>query len=103
MIRRPPRSTLFPYTTLFRSQCEILGLILSKKKVYNIADLADIFNCEELTIKRDLKELRSMGIDVHSSGKKGVGLHNDLENSLDRKSTRLNSSHIPLSRMPSSA
>src|SRR5689334_24354828 len=23
MIRRPPRSTLFPYTTLFRSQCEL--------------------------------------------------------------------------------
>src|SRR2546430_11231686 len=26
MIRRPPRSTLFPYTTLFRSQCEPTGL-----------------------------------------------------------------------------
>src|SRR5256885_8177860 len=25
MIRRPPRSTLFPYTTLFRSQCGLLG------------------------------------------------------------------------------
>src|SRR2546427_3348188 len=25
MIRRPPRSTLFPYTTLFRSGCEALG------------------------------------------------------------------------------
>src|SRR5467141_5142133 len=25
MIRRPPRSTLFPYTTLFRSECERLG------------------------------------------------------------------------------
>src|SRR2546430_4930522 len=25
MIRRPPRSTLFPYTTLFRSQCDIIG------------------------------------------------------------------------------
>ena len=24
MIRRPPRSTLFPYTTLFRSQCNIV-------------------------------------------------------------------------------
>src|SRR5260370_31422690 len=27
MIRRPPRSTLFPYTTLFRSRCQTLGLI----------------------------------------------------------------------------
>src|ERR1017187_8348621 len=25
MIRRPPRSTLFPYTTLFRSQCGVVG------------------------------------------------------------------------------
>src|SRR2546427_6345635 len=27
MIRRPPRSTLFPYTTLFRSQCNVLRAI----------------------------------------------------------------------------
>src|SRR2546426_12530372 len=26
MIRRPPRSTLFPYTTLFRSQADVLGV-----------------------------------------------------------------------------
>src|SRR2546425_13175341 len=29
MIRRPPRSTLFPYTTLFRSRCLVLNLIKS--------------------------------------------------------------------------
>src|SRR2546427_11441250 len=28
MIRRPPRSTLFPYTTLFRSDCAVLGQLL---------------------------------------------------------------------------
>src|SRR5256885_4555303 len=28
MIRRPPRSTLFPYTTLFRSKCKVIGLAL---------------------------------------------------------------------------
>src|SRR5260370_39579451 len=28
MIRRPPRSTLFPYTTLFRSRLDLLGLII---------------------------------------------------------------------------
>src|SRR5256885_10532718 len=31
MIRRPPRSTLFPYTTLFRSEIEALGAILEKR------------------------------------------------------------------------
>src|SRR2546429_1891051 len=36
MIRRPPRSTLFPYTTLFRS---IIGDILSSNKVHNGANV----------------------------------------------------------------
>src|SRR2546423_7571294 len=30
MIRRPPRSTLFPYTTLFRSHCQIVGIDFSE-------------------------------------------------------------------------
>src|SRR2546426_11414862 len=30
MIRRPPRSTLFPYTTLFRSHVEVVGALLEK-------------------------------------------------------------------------
>ena len=30
MLRRPPRSTLFPYTTLFRSQCDPLDLLVSE-------------------------------------------------------------------------
>ena len=55
-----------------KRQSEILGLILSNQKILAIADLAFVFECEELTIKRDLKELREMGIDIHSSGKKGV-------------------------------
>src|SRR2546427_9903716 len=33
MIRRPPRSTLFPYTTLFRSEVEIVGLRETRKTV----------------------------------------------------------------------
>src|SRR2546425_6037529 len=33
MIRRPPRSTLFPYTTLFRSQSEVLSAALSKANI----------------------------------------------------------------------
>src|SRR2546430_10223559 len=31
MIRRPPRSTLFPYTTLFRSQIEIAPLVVARR------------------------------------------------------------------------
>ena len=65
-----------------KRQSEVLGLILSGSKVYAIADLADQFNCEELTIKRDLKELRAMGIDIHSSGKNGVMIYNKLSEDL---------------------
>src|SRR2546425_5136661 len=32
MIRRPPRSTLFPYTTLFRSTCETPGQVLERAR-----------------------------------------------------------------------
>src|SRR2546426_10511539 len=34
MIRRPPRSTLFPYTTLFRSKCSIAGRHCRRNPVY---------------------------------------------------------------------
>src|ERR1051326_7819324 len=66
MIRRPPRSTLFPYTTLFRS----LATATQRRSVIRHARLVD-YEPSPSTSARD------------------------------RKSTRLNSSHIPLSRMPS--
>src|SRR5256885_15566830 len=35
MIRRPPRSTLFPYTTLFRSHCAtVAGLLIGRTKMF---------------------------------------------------------------------
>src|SRR5256885_10278404 len=67
MIRRPPRSTLFPYTTLFRS--EMMKTILAN------GPLA-VALCIE-AIDR--------------------GLEMSLEEGLDRKSTRLNSSHLVIS------
>src|SRR2546422_7921079 len=76
MIRRPPRSTLFPYTTLFRS-------------------------LDEERIRRELEALDPMRLDAEE-GK--VALHGALADARprrdaphaplgDRKSTRLNSSH----------
>src|SRR5690349_23724596 len=67
MIRRPPRSTLFPYTTLFRSE---------------LAASAD-----KAAIKKKLKDL--IGKDVEAAYK--------LTSKQDRKSTRLNSSHVEIS------
>src|SRR5258707_9487939 len=70
MIRRPPRSTLFPYTTLFRSVLEqgLVGL--------------------DHALARDH--------DLLLSGVHG-GLAHDVLEQIDRKSTRLNSSHANIS------
>src|SRR5256885_10972521 len=76
MIRRPPRSTLFPYTTLFRSVFAIL-----KRKGFRIEiGFAEslLLRPEVLSVKHDLYILKS---------------HTDR----DRKSTRLNSSHLVIS------
>src|SRR5438876_8195460 len=69
MIRRPPRSTLFPYTTLFRSHVEI-------REQFGGAGVAVV--SEPPPDERELAP---------------IGLGNDG----DRKSTRLNSSHPSIS------
>src|SRR5260221_3779536 len=81
MIRRPPRSTLFPYTTLFRSLDS---------------------TCRRSDRERDLRRNRC----AHSPGPvltrpregRAVGISRFEQNaSTDRKSTRLNSSHTVIS------
>src|SRR5438874_5427635 len=42
MIRRPPRSTLFPYTTLFRSQHDPLGPVRTKDRLLEVTDGFDV-------------------------------------------------------------
>src|SRR5256885_11131892 len=66
MIRRPPRSTLFPYTTLFRSFPQYQG-----------ADIAEL--------------------DFFLTPRLGSRTRALFELNLDRKSTRLNSSHLVIS------
>src|SRR5256885_5304083 len=78
MIRRPPRSTLFPYTTLFRS----LVHRWSAKKTGNVGSLT---NSDLLTrVRSEVASAKIFGIDPEDS-------------STDRKSTRLNSSHLVIS------
>src|SRR5258707_7050231 len=70
MIRRPPRSTLFPYTTLFRSRGRVAGIahrVLGQKRP---------------------------GV---AGGVVHVGAEKRHPASVDRKSTRLNSSHANIS------
>src|SRR5687768_17743264 len=80
MIRRPPRSTLFPYTTLFRS---VMGETPADAPVAPLA--ADL--------ERETRRLRMRP----EPGQKTIDLdlrsETDRARSQDRKSTRLNSSH----------
>src|SRR5256885_2719284 len=72
MIRRPPRSTLFPYTTLFRSLQTQIGSRTSS----SVWPHRTKSNC---------------------SSSNGHGSRSSSSTSLDRKSTRLNSSHLVIS------
>src|SRR5256885_10605740 len=92
MIRRPPRSTLFPYTTLFRS-----GALVDE---FGVSGL-DAFN-HIAVMMRNRKALNSRRQDVYLPGIDRldipihflIGAYNHI---LDRKSTRLNSSHLVIS------
>src|SRR5256885_8093620 len=86
MIRRPPRSTLFPYTTLFRSVLVIAG----------IGERA----------QRLRQRVRLCGTEGHVGAHVALGLVAQPQSHLegagvraerDRKSTRLNSSHLVIS------
>src|SRR3712207_6909065 len=87
MIRRPPRSTLFPYTTLFRSNK------LSSLKVY-IQEKDDINKTIESS-KRDYALYQKSLEDISVESQDNSSNIEDLV--LDRKSTRLNSSHANIS------
>src|SRR5687768_18060423 len=74
MIRRPPRSTLFPYTTLFRSIEDPIEFVHINKKCV----------------------ITQRQVGVHTGSFKSAlraALREDPDIVLDRKSTRLNSSH----------
>src|SRR5438270_8887307 len=70
MFRRPPRSTLFPYTTLFRSE--------SARNPHSLEDIIEAIGGEAID---------------YAGKTRCCGFHIQL----DRKSTRLNSSHSQIS------
>src|SRR3712207_8491131 len=84
MIRRPPRSTLFPYTTLFRS-------VVSTEAATRLKDswdraYAGSDNAHKVAVLEEGMQFTSIGM---SAG--------DAQLLEDRKSTRLNSSHANIS------
>src|SRR5256885_3856115 len=81
MIRRPPRSTLFPYTTLFRSlEVEVETALCEELGQHGIGVRRATVSGLSVggTARRDLRQLRR-------------------RSARDRKSTRLNSSHLVIS------
>src|SRR2546430_13209985 len=86
MIRRPPRSTLFPYTTLFRSRVGLdPGLVLIPALAWNRRrQRGDVV----VVLDVDRK-----GVDLSLGGRGGIR----AVAMRDRKSTRLNSSHSQIS------
>ncbi len=65
--------SMLDFRIKFKRQIEILGLCLAKNYGgKSLSDFAALFGVEELTIKRDLNDLRSAGIVIHSAKGKGV-------------------------------
>src|SRR3712207_8988375 len=96
MIRRPPRSTLFPYTTLFRS----FSLIeLRKSDRYLIFFLYLAIPFEMYLIDIQWYDLFIIFVPVYVFFLVSIvlTLQQKVERILDRKSTRLNSSHANIS------
>src|SRR2546422_8123208 len=96
MIRRPPRSTLFPYTTLFRSVC-FIGADVAKKFFSTVDPIGK-------TIRAGSYSYEVVGVAVAIGSVFGNSrdnfvlipfgtFHKEWHTPRDRKSTRLNSSH----------
>src|SRR5256885_10297192 len=87
MIRRPPRSTLFPYTTLFRSEKVMPIPLPGETDVQHGATLRALYRLDSLSADGDLAYISVRGTLTRDS----------TAAALDRKSTRLNSSHLVIS------
>src|SRR5258708_31363843 len=94
MIRRPPSSTLFPYTTLFRSADQNVATMIQPL----FEDLGEVHHLGHLALGEHVHVERNAALKLgqleqrlhQNAGVDGARLRLDDE---DRKSTRLNSSH----------
>src|SRR5256885_10796397 len=84
MIRRPPRSTLFPYTTLFRS-------LITQSQSHRVFDL------EAQYLAPGTQSVALFSKLCMDRGEGAVLWDIDGNRYVDRKSTRLNSSHLVIS------
>src|SRR3712207_9331884 len=99
MIRRPPRSTLFPYTTLFRSEEPLRLVEVADEELLGLLGLLEGRDAGGLPPGEDDLEVQSeVGdnrlVELHE---RRVGPEELALVAGDRKSTRLNSSHANIS------
>src|SRR2546426_4372733 len=85
MIRRPPRSTLFPYTTLFRSSCP------------GRARVAQRLRCTQTAGQGPVPHVTSQKTRLTLQPARLLTRADEPRRNTDRKSTRLNSSHLVIS------
>src|SRR5256885_10011653 len=88
MIRRPPRSTLFPYTTLFRSRPQRLLAFDGRGDAAGVGSHQAALLSSRGSAGTNLPTRRTSGFNVTANFSFTVR---------DRKSTRLNSSHLVIS------
>src|SRR3989442_15616337 len=99
MIRRPPRSTLFPYTPLFRSHPRALGhvagvLVQERDQLLPVTSSGAARRGRwRVAAAHRLGQVRAVDGPVSTERERG----GEGQFQLDRKSTRLNSSHVRIS------
>src|SRR3989454_12618301 len=99
MIRRPPRSTLFPYTTLFRSLPRLTGRGKEMSRlgggIGTRGPGESKLESDRQIIRKRIQDLRGRLAEVARQRERARGSR--ATEGLDRKSTRLNSSHLVIS------
>src|SRR5690242_21557775 len=97
MSRRPPRSTLFPYTTLFRSYFDASVTDKDRLACGQVSGIEAV--CEYGQQFRDVvvNSLRTQTVADHDLDIAKFGTKRRSALGRDRKSTRLNSSHMSIS------
>src|SRR3712207_6901628 len=95
MIRRPPRSTLFPYTTLFRSEVKELAQETAKA-TEDIARRVQSIQGDTGAAVAAIGEISQIVAQI-SDRQTTIASAVEEQTATDRKSTRLNSSHANIS------
>src|SRR3712207_8743232 len=97
MIRRPPRSTLFPYTTLFRSQVLVGQVVVVQAGTQGAGDVGTLGGVQGPRVVRLRGHSRSPPSILAAGRRRPAGGDSARAAGGDRKSTRLNSSHANIS------